>query len=309
MRIAIGCDHVGFPHKASMVAALEEDEHAVLDLGTHGTDPVDYPVLAKAVATAIGNGFVEVGILLCESGIGGSIAANKFKGIRAAACHDGATARQGREHADVNLLCLDATRVDGDTAVTIAREGLSAQFSGEDHDLRQLAKITEVEEAARRAVHPDHAGQGRGARPAPRPAAAPRSAPVATAASRGAPGSTAAASAAAVRIEKEAPRPPDLGLVESFIASVKDDTVKSMASRILDFVRERFPAAAGTPNADGFSFTVNGEHAASVTVGKGFVQLEAGPDRIPTSRIRDIEGLEVALSLPSIVRALDTIKP
>jgi hypothetical protein len=96
--------------------------------------------------------------------------------------------------------------------------------------------------------------------------------------------------------------------VESFIASVKDDTVKSMASRILDFVRERFPAAAGTPNADGFSFTVNGEHAASVTVGKGFVQLEAGPDRIPTSRIRDIEGLEVALSLPSIVRALDTIK-
>ena len=308
MRIAIGCDHVGFPHKASVVAALEEDEHAVLDLGTHGTNPVDYPALAKAVATAIGNGFVEVGILLCESGIGGSIAANKFKGIRAAACHDGATARQGREHADVNLLCLDATQVDADAAVTIAREGLSVQFSGEDHDLRELAKITEIEEAARHAAHPDHAGQGRGARPAPRPAAEPRSAPATAAASRGAQGGSTA-SAAAVRIEKEAPRPPDLGLVESFIASVKDDTVKAMASRILDFMRGRFPAAAGTPNADGFSFTVNGEHAASVTVGKGFVQLEAGPDRIPTSRIRDIEGLEVALSLPSIVRALDTIKP
>ena len=71
---------------------------------------------------------------------------------------------------------------------------------------------------------------------------------------------------------------------------------------------ERFPAAAGVPSGDGFSFSVNGEHAASVSIGKGFVQLEAGPDRIPTSRIRDVEGLEAALSLPSIVRALDAVK-
>jgi ribose 5-phosphate isomerase B len=302
MRVAIGCDHVGFPHKASVVAALEDDEHAVLDLGTHGTDPVDYPALARAVATAIGNGFVDVGILLCESGIGGSIAANKFKGIRAAACHDSETARDGRERADVNMLCLDAGRIDTTAAVAIAREGLSAQFCGEDRDVREIAKITEIEEAARHAAH-RQAGQAKTVRPAPRPAA-PRNAPVAAPAPvRGTQGGAAGAARMA-----EVSKPPDLAAVESFITSVRDDTVKGMAARILEFVRDRFPAAAGTPNADGFSFTVRGEHAASVTVGKGFVQLEAGPDRIPTSRIRDIEGLEVALSLPSIVRALDAIK-
>ena len=100
----------------------------------------------------------------------------------------------------------------------------------------------------------------------------------------------------------------DVAAVETFLAGVKDDNVKAMTARIVEFMRTRFPRAAGTQNPDGFSFHVGGEHAASVTVGRGFVQLEAGPDRIPTSRIRDVEGLEVALALPSIVRAMDTIK-
>src|SRR6185369_12649862 len=101
---------------------------------------------------------------------------------------------------------------------------------------------------------------------------------------------------------------PDVAGVETFLAGVKDDNLKAMTSRIFEFMRGRFPRASGTQNPDGFSFHVGREHAASVTVGKGFVQIEAGPERIPTSRIRDVEGLEVALALPSIVRAMDTIR-
>jgi len=290
MRIAIGCDHVGFPHKASLVAALEDDEHAVLDLGTHGTDPVDYPALARAVATAIGNGFVQVGVLLCESGTGGAIAANKVKGIRAAATYDAETARRGRQHEDVNLICLDARRMDADGVVSIAREWLNASFSGEDYDVRRLARITELEEAGRPAGATERSPAGRTTRPAARPAAATPS--------------RSASTAAESRAE---PEPARFAAVETFVAGVKDDVVKAMATRILEFMRGRFPTASGASSADGFSFTVNGEHAASVTIGKGFVQLEAGPDHIPTSRIRDVEGLEVALNLPSIVRALDAI--
>src|SRR5256885_511465 len=106
MRIAIACDHIGFPLKTSIVEALESDDHAVLDLGTHGPNPVDYPPMAKAVATAIGKGFVELGILLCESGTGGAMAGNRLATIRAAACQDPETARQSRESLNVNLLCV-----------------------------------------------------------------------------------------------------------------------------------------------------------------------------------------------------------
>lgn len=294
MRIAIGCDHLGFPHKASMVAALEDDEHAVLDLGTHGTDPVEYPMLARAVATAIGNGFVDIGVLLCGSSTGGSIAANKFKGIRAAACPNAETARSGRQHEDLNLICLDATKLTADTALGIVREWLGAQFSGDDRDRRAIARIGEIEEAARHATHHPPGAESRNVRAA---TAAARSAPAAPRASQPEP-----------KVEVEPPKPPSFAAVEAFIASMKDGDVRTMAGRILEFVRGRFPTATGSPNNDGFSITVNGEHAASVTVGKGFVQVEAGPDHIPTSRIRDVEGLDVALNLPSILRALDAIK-
>src|SRR5262245_24715568 len=170
MRIAIGCDHLGFPHKASLVGALEDDAHAVLDLGTHGADPVDYPMLARAVATAIGNGFVEIGVLLCGSGTGGSIAANKFKGIRAASCPDAETARRGRQHEDVNLICLDATKLNTETVLGILREWLGPQFSGDERDRRAVAKIGEIEEVARHASHHPQPGESRNVK-----AAAPRS--------------------------------------------------------------------------------------------------------------------------------------
>jgi ribose 5-phosphate isomerase B len=310
MRIAFGCDHVGFPLKATVMAALEDDDHAVLDLGTHGTDPVDYPALAKAVATAVANGFVEGGILLCGSSAGGAIAANKFKNIRAAACADAAGARHAREHVDVNVLCLDAAHLDVEDMVAITREWASTEFARADSAVRVLTRIAEIEEGLRT---PERGAETKAKAPraaAPRRAASTAAAPARTAASTPSRESRPEADA-----RKAAPVPvavvaaPDLTGAESFLAGVKDDNLKAMTARIIEFMRGRFPRASGTQNPDGFSFHVGGEHAASVTVGKGFVQLEAGPDRIPTSRIRDVEGLEVALALPSIVRAMGTIRP
>jgi ribose 5-phosphate isomerase B len=301
MRMAIGCDHVGFPLKATVMGGLEDDDHAVLDLGTHSTDPVDYPSLVRAVATAIGNGFVDGGILLCANGMGGAIAANKLKTIRAAACAEVLSARRAREELDVNLLCLDAADLDAETAAAIAREWASAEFARTDTSTRTLGRIAEMEGGVR---PPDRAPDVK-AKPS-RPAAPRRTA--------NAP-ATAARTVAPAPVREPRPEPEtrrtaaaDAAAVEAFLASVKDDNVKAMTARIFEFMRGRFPRAAGSPHADGFSFHVGNEHAASVTVGKGFVQLEAGPDRIPTSRIRDVDGLEVALALPSIVRAMASIK-
>src|SRR5260370_22282362 len=104
MRIAIACDHIGFALKASIVEALEGEEHAVLGLGTHSPAPVEYPAMAKAVSTTIGKGFVDLGILLCESGIGGAMAGNSMASIRAPACQDPERARQSRQRLNLNLL-------------------------------------------------------------------------------------------------------------------------------------------------------------------------------------------------------------
>src|SRR5438105_4712643 len=141
MRIAIACDHIGFPLKASVVEALESDDHAVLDLGTHGPDPVDYPPMAKAVATAIGKGFVELGILLCESGIGGAMAGNRLASIRAAACQDPETARQSRERLNVNLLVI-GPGVEPAGAVAIIREWVKTDFSGSDHAVKTIGTVS-----------------------------------------------------------------------------------------------------------------------------------------------------------------------
>jgi ribose 5-phosphate isomerase B len=307
MRMAIGCDHVGFPHKATVMTGLGADGHAVLDLGTHGTDPVEYPALARAVATAIGNGFVDAGILLCASGMGGAMAANKLKAIRAGDGVDVVAARRAREELDVNLLCLDAAELDADTMAAIAREWAGAAFVRTDAAMRALSRIAEIESGKTSERSTDVASKpSRPAVPPKRAATAPAmatrtAAPVPHARDR--------------RLEPEPRRvsaavaATDAVAVEAFLAGVKDDNVKAMTARIFEFMRGRFPRASGTPHPDGFSFHVGNEHAASVTVGKGFVQLEAGPDRIPTSRIRDVEGLEVALALPSIVRAMAAIKP
>ena len=106
MRIAIGCDHAGFELKKHLVTVLGELGHHPLDNGTHGTAPVDYPDYAEAVAMAIRDGRADRGVLICGSGVGASVAANKLPGIRAGLCHDSYAAHQGVEHDDINVLVL-----------------------------------------------------------------------------------------------------------------------------------------------------------------------------------------------------------
>ncbi|MDP2628179.1 MAG: ribose 5-phosphate isomerase B, partial [Candidatus Rokubacteria bacterium] len=177
MRIALGCDHAGFALKGPVIAALEADGHAILDLGTFSEDPVDYPDFARAVGQAVLRGFVEVGVLVCGSGVGASIAANKLRGVRAALCHDLFTARQSREDDDANVLCLGAHVLDEATAVEVARAWLAAHFSGEERHARRIAKITQLE-GGLPAPEKGSTGAIRAA-PAPGPAipAAPRPAP------------------------------------------------------------------------------------------------------------------------------------
>ena len=145
MRIALGCDHRGFPYKAGMIRALGEDGHEVVDLGTFSTDPVDYPDYARLVGVAVRDRLVDAGILICGSGAGVSIAANKIRRVRAALCHDPFTARQSREDDDANVLCLGTSVVSLEAAVALARTFLGARFSGEERHARRLAKVLELE--------------------------------------------------------------------------------------------------------------------------------------------------------------------
>jgi RpiB/LacA/LacB family sugar-phosphate isomerase len=147
MRVGIACDHAGFPHKAPIAAALRADGHAVTDFGTDSTDAVDYPDYARVLGDAVRGGSVEAGVLICGSGAGAAIAANKLRGIRAALCHDLFTARQSREDDDANVLCLGARVIDADTAVALARAFLSARFSDLERHRRRVAKIAALETA------------------------------------------------------------------------------------------------------------------------------------------------------------------
>src|SRR4029453_3309452 len=132
MRVAVGADHAGFELKRDLAGSLAQQGHEILDLGTHSTAPVDYPDIAEAVATAIRNGQVDRGIIVCGSGAGVSIAASKFPGVRAAICHDCYTARQAVEHDDVNVLCLGARVIGPALAGDLLEAFLGAAFSGED---------------------------------------------------------------------------------------------------------------------------------------------------------------------------------
>ena len=145
MRVVIGADHAGFDLKAPIVAQLEALGHTHLDVGTHNHDPVDYPDLAREVAEAILGGKADVGIMLCGSGIGGAIAANKFPGIRAGLCHDTYSAHQGREDDDVNVLCLGGRVVGRALAAEIVKTFLDARFSGLDRHQRRLSKVAAIE--------------------------------------------------------------------------------------------------------------------------------------------------------------------
>ncbi|HET8678483.1 MAG TPA: ribose 5-phosphate isomerase B [bacterium] len=145
MRIAIAADHAGVALKDDLVAHLTELGHHVVDLGTHGVEPVDYPDYAAAVGRAVTSGEVERGILLCGSGVGASVAANKIRGIRAGLCHDTYSAHQGVEHDDMNVLVMGARVIGQATAHELVRAFLGARFSGEERHRRRLAKIEALE--------------------------------------------------------------------------------------------------------------------------------------------------------------------
>jgi ribose 5-phosphate isomerase B len=149
MIIALGADHAGFPLKQSISAAIESGGNTVLDLGTFDEAPVDYPDYAKSVAEALVSGEAQRGILLCGSGVGACVAANKIRGIRACLCHDTYSAHQGVEHDDMNILCLGARVIGPALALELVNSFLGARFSGEARHKRRLGKIAALEQAQR----------------------------------------------------------------------------------------------------------------------------------------------------------------
>jgi RpiB/LacA/LacB family sugar-phosphate isomerase len=132
--------------KDDLVARLERDGHDILDLGTNGPGPVDYPDYAEAVAMAVLDGRVDRGILVCGSGVGASIAANKLPGIRAGLTHDTYSARQGVEHDDMNILVLGGRVIGSEVAGDLADTFVGARFTGAQRHLRRLAKVQALEQ-------------------------------------------------------------------------------------------------------------------------------------------------------------------
>jgi RpiB/LacA/LacB family sugar-phosphate isomerase len=145
MQVAIGADHAGFVLKETLALYLRELGHHVLDVGTHDTTAVDYPDYAAAVGAVVREGRVERAVLICGSGVGASIAANKLPGIRAGLCHDTYSAHQGVEHDDMNVLVLGARVIGPELARELVRTFLQAKFTGEERHQRRLAKIRKLE--------------------------------------------------------------------------------------------------------------------------------------------------------------------
>jgi ribose 5-phosphate isomerase B len=144
MKIAVGSDHRGFEVKRRVVTLLEQLGHEVTDVGTAGRESVDYPDFAFQVANAVSEGRAERGILICGSGIGMCIAANKVKGVRAAPCHDNITAEMSRRHNDANVLCLSADLLGVELIDRMVRIWLETPFEGGRH-ARRVEKITRME--------------------------------------------------------------------------------------------------------------------------------------------------------------------
>jgi RpiB/LacA/LacB family sugar-phosphate isomerase len=145
MRVAVAADHAGFELKGHILEALRAQGHVVVDLGTTSTDPVDYPDFAEAAAREVLAGRVDRGVVVCGSGVGASVAANKVPGIRAGLCHDTYSAHQGVEHDDMNVLVLGARVIGVDLARELVRAFLGATFSGGERHMRRLAKIRALE--------------------------------------------------------------------------------------------------------------------------------------------------------------------
>lgn len=145
MKIAIGGDHAGFELKNELIPLIEGLGHEVVDLGTDSTAPVDYPDYSRSVGEAVRDGKVDRGIVVCGSGAGATIAANKVNGVRAALAHDVYTAHQGVEHDDVNVLTMGSRVIGPAIAKEVVEAFLHAHFSGEERHVRRLEKVMKIE--------------------------------------------------------------------------------------------------------------------------------------------------------------------
>ena len=145
MRIAVGADHAGFQLKQNIAAYLRDLGHEVIDLGTTSTEPVDYPDYAEAVGKTVLEGHAERAVLICGSGVGASVSANKLPGIRGAMCHDTYSAHQGVEHDDMNVLVLGARIIGVELARELVRTFLAAKFTHEERHVRRVGKIKALE--------------------------------------------------------------------------------------------------------------------------------------------------------------------
>ncbi len=145
MRIAVAADHAGYPLKARVLEVVRGHGHDAIDLGTHSTEPVDYPDIAAALGVAIQDGLADRGVLLCGSGVGAAVAACKLRGIRAAVCHDTYSAHQGVEHDDLNVLALGARIIGPELVTELVTAYLGASFTHEERHVRRLAKIAALE--------------------------------------------------------------------------------------------------------------------------------------------------------------------
>lgn len=150
MRIIVGADHRGYKLKDAIAGHLRAGEHEVLNAGTSSPEPVDYPDIALIVGQAIQDGGAQRGIIVCGSGVGAVIAANKLAGIRAGICHDTYSAHQGVEHDDMNILCLGARVIGEELALEIVAAFVAAQFSGEERYQRRLDKVKALERTSER---------------------------------------------------------------------------------------------------------------------------------------------------------------
>jgi ribose 5-phosphate isomerase B len=145
MKIVVGSDHAGFPMKADLVSFLQGLGHVIEDVGSYNPNPVDFPDIARKVAAAITSGRAERGLMVCGTGVGASIGANKMKGIRAAVCHDVHSAHQCVEHDDVNVMCIGAQIVGPWLAKDLVSAYLNAKFSTDEEFRRRVAKLAEMD--------------------------------------------------------------------------------------------------------------------------------------------------------------------
>src|SRR5271166_6386094 len=149
MKIVIGSDHAGFQLKNAMGDLIRGLGHSVLDVGAFNENPSDYPDFSEAVGRAVLDGRAERGVLICGSGVGASVAANKLIGVRAGLCHDTYSAHQGVEHDNMNVICFGSRVIGTELALDLVRAFLKANFTGEERHRRRMAKIAALEQEAK----------------------------------------------------------------------------------------------------------------------------------------------------------------